>query len=305
MKKIKITIGIPAYNEEANIYHLLRSIMTQKIMEGILEKIIVISDGSEDQTVDQARRIKDKRLIVINNKQRQGAMAVQNEILETTNSDILIMLDADVILNGKNFVDEIITPILKDEKVGIVGAETISLTGSTFLERIIAKSHEFKKNIYKQIKNGDNIYLCHGRARAFSRNLYKNFAWVNEDPEDAFCYLVCIKNNFLFKYSPNAVIKFKSPSSLTDHKKQSDRFRKGKKNLLKYFDKDFVNAQYNIPTEIIIREMFFSILKSPLLTLSYLFIYSYLRFFSKSEAIDFSKWNIAKSSKSLKYNYEK
>lgn len=298
-KKFTITIGIPAYNEEANIYILLRSIISQKISEGILEKIIVISDGSQDQTVDQAKRINDKRLLVINNNKRQGAMVVQNEILKITNSDILIMLDADVILDGNNFVNEIIKPIIKDEKVGLVGADTVSLAGRTFIEMVVARSHEFKRNIYKKIDNGNNIYLCHGRARAFSKKLYKDFEWPSESPEDAFSYLVCIKNNLKFKYSPNAVIKFSSPSSLTDHKKQSDRFRKGKKDLLKFFDKDLVNAEYNIPATIIMREMFLSMVKSPLLMFLYLFIYSYLMLFSKDRDIDHSKIEPSKSSKTL------
>lgn len=297
--KLTITIGIPAYNEEANIYHLLKSIISQKINKGILEKIIVISDGSIDQTVDQARKINDKRLMIINNKKRKGAMIAQNQILKIANSDILIMLNADVILSGKNFVNEIIKPILQDEKIGIVGADTISLAGRTFIERVIVKSHEFKKNIYKQIRNGNNLYLCHGRARAFSKKLYKNFEWANESPEDAFSYLTCIKNDFKFMYSPNAKIKFRSPSSLADHKKQSDRFRKGQKNLLKYFDKDFVITQCNIPKTIIIREIFISIIKSPLLMLSYLGLNFSLILFSENTYIDYSKIEPSESSKTL------
>ena len=295
-----VNIGIPAYDEEANIYYLLKSIISQKVSEGILEKIIVISDGSEDQTLDQARRIKDKRLLIINNKKRQGKMVVQNEILEIANSDILIMLDADTVLNGKNFVDEIIKPFLKDDKVGIVGAETISLTGRTFLERVIARSHEFKKNMYKRINNGNNIYLCHGRARAFLKDFYKSFKWPNESPEDAFSYLACIKNNFKFKYSPSAKIKFRSPSLLTDHRKQSNRFREGRKNLLRHFNEDFVRSEYNIPIILTVREIFWAMIKSPILMSSYLCLYFYLILSSKNETINFSKWDIAQSSKSVR-----
>lgn len=298
-KKISVTIGIPAYNEEANIYYLLKSIIYQKISEGILKKIIVISDGSKDQTVNQAKKIIDNRLLVVDHNKRRGALMVQNEILKIANSDILILLDADVILSNKNFVDEIIKPILKDEKIGIVGANTVSIEGRTFVEKVIVKSHEFKQNIYKQIKNGNNIYLCHGRARAFSKKLYKNFEWPREGPEDAFSYLACIKNNFKFKYSLNARIKFRSPSLVKDHRKQSNRFRKGKKNLLKYFQKDFVQAEYKIPVTIIIKEVSNSIIKSPLFMLSYLFIYFYLLLSSRNETIDYSKWDVATSSKIL------
>ncbi len=297
--KLTITIGIPAYNEETNIYHLLKSIISQKVNNGVLEKIIIISDGSKDQTVNQAKKINDNRLLVVDHKKRQGAMVVQNEILKITNSDILIMLDGDVTLIGKNFVDEIIKPIFKDKTVGIVGADTVSMTGRTFVEKVLARSHEFKKNMYKRIRDGDNIYLCHGRARAFSKDLYKNFVWQNESPEDAFSYLACIKNNFKFKYSSKAKIMFKSPSFLADHKKQSHRFREGKKALLGYFNKNFVSSEYHIPRRVILRETLSSIEKFPLLTFSYLFIYFYLMLFSKDTDIDHSKIDPSESSKNL------
>jgi len=47
---MKITIGIPAYNEEKNIGNLLNDILNQKLEHNILEKILVISDNSTDKT---------------------------------------------------------------------------------------------------------------------------------------------------------------------------------------------------------------------------------------------------------------
>ena len=50
-KKLTVTIGIPAYNEEANVRNLLVSLLAQKETNFKLQEIIVVSDGSTDKTV--------------------------------------------------------------------------------------------------------------------------------------------------------------------------------------------------------------------------------------------------------------
>ena len=50
MKKLTVTIGIPAYNEEKNIGRLLKSLSNQKGDDFTLNEIVVLSDGSTDMT---------------------------------------------------------------------------------------------------------------------------------------------------------------------------------------------------------------------------------------------------------------
>src|SRR5207249_824065 len=105
------------------------------------------------------------------------------------------------------------------------------------IEKIISFSHAFKRDFYERFKNGDNIYLCHGRARAMSKKFYSQMLWHENYPEDSFSYLFCISNNFLFKYCPKAQVIFRSPVTLSEHAKQSARFFHGKKALEKYYPK--------------------------------------------------------------------
>ena len=50
MNKITLSIGIPAYNEQANIRNLLDSIFMQKRDRFEISEVIVLSDASSDQT---------------------------------------------------------------------------------------------------------------------------------------------------------------------------------------------------------------------------------------------------------------
>src|SRR5262245_52847255 len=127
MNKKTLTIGIPAFNEEANIGYLLQRLLTQNIFNATLEKIIVVSDGSSDKTAKIVREIKDKRILLIENPERLGLYATQNKILENTDSDILVMFDADILPKNQYLVANLIAPIIKDNTIGVAGALTESL----------------------------------------------------------------------------------------------------------------------------------------------------------------------------------
>ena len=59
--KPTVTIGIPSYNEAQNIGQLLESLLKQVSNSYILEKIIVCSDGSTDDTEQVVKKLESKR----------------------------------------------------------------------------------------------------------------------------------------------------------------------------------------------------------------------------------------------------
>src|SRR4030065_104507 len=96
MTKFTVTVGIPAYNEEKNITSLLFAINQQSRNNFILDKIILLSDGSTDQTVTKAKQIKDFGLYISENQQRMGKAYSLDKIISQTNSDVLFIFDADI-----------------------------------------------------------------------------------------------------------------------------------------------------------------------------------------------------------------
>ena len=82
MKSLAVTIGIPAYNEEANIAFLLEDILKQRQETFQLKKILVISDGSADATADIARRYESSGVCVKDDGERKGKAMRLNEIFD-------------------------------------------------------------------------------------------------------------------------------------------------------------------------------------------------------------------------------
>jgi glycosyltransferase involved in cell wall biosynthesis len=88
-----VTVLVPAYNEEAGIETTVRSLLasTHPYLE-----VIVIDDGSTDQTADLATWIDDPRVQVIR-QPNPGKAAALNTGLAHAAYDIVVMVDADTV----------------------------------------------------------------------------------------------------------------------------------------------------------------------------------------------------------------
>ena len=112
---LKITIGIPAYNEEKNI----ASIITK--LKKITDSIIVCDDGSSDMTSDISKNL---GAIVITHKKNMGYGVAINSIFQKAkelNSDLLVTFDAD----GQHRVEDIekvVEPIKNNTADLVIGS---------------------------------------------------------------------------------------------------------------------------------------------------------------------------------------
>ncbi|GEM_PF-549301 len=296
---VTVTIGIPAYNEEQNIEQLLREVSDQDVKGIRLDKIIVASDGSTDKTVNKVRSVRSPQIELLVSSRREGKVHVQNKILDKSKSDVLIFLDADVLIDGKTFLKDTVDVFKTNSKIALVSADTVSIKPASFIEKMVDNSHEMKKDSYIKIDSGNNVYMCHGRAIALARPFYQKLKLPGNYPADGFCYLSCLKQGFEFAFSPKTKIIFRSPTTLKDHLKQSTRFFLGRKKLENFFSPRFVQQQYFLPLSILLASTIKFLVKRPLLTTTYLLTYAYVRMLTIDDNRYRSKWKIAETSKKL------
>ena len=107
-----LSIIIPAYNEENKIKDTLENI---KDIEAISE-IIVVDDGSSDNTSKVAKEVKSDKITVITQDRNRGKGYALNNGLKVAmkKADIIGFLDADLGSSSKE-VSKLIDPILNDE----------------------------------------------------------------------------------------------------------------------------------------------------------------------------------------------
>lgn len=296
--KLTVTVGIPAFNEEANIGFLIIELLSQQKTKFRLENIIVSSDGSRDRTVEIVKKIKNPKVLVINNKQRKGQANRQNQIIKKTDSDILVLVNADTSIKDKRFIERIIQPIISDE-ADLTSARVEELFPENFIETVLDMSMKIKKYIFEHYENGNNLYTCHGRARAFSKRFYKKIKFINSIGEDAYSYLFCKQNGFKYKFVKNTEIFYKLPGNFSDHQKQSTRFIQTQEKLAKEFGREFVLENYRLPKTLLMISLIEFSSRKPLLVLAYLLFFGYMKIVALFKSVQ-NIWEISNSSKSLR-----
>jgi len=90
-----VSILIPAYNAERWIAETIRSALGQTWPN---KEIIVVDDGSTDQTVRVAQQFASKSVSIVSQK-NQGAAAARNKAFELCQGDYVQWLDADDLLS--------------------------------------------------------------------------------------------------------------------------------------------------------------------------------------------------------------
>ena len=92
MNEVMVSVVMPAYNSEKYIETAIRSVLVQKVC---LE-LIVIDDGSSDDTVNIINRFKDdERLVVIINSHNMGAAKSRNAGVLKAKGKYIAFLDSD------------------------------------------------------------------------------------------------------------------------------------------------------------------------------------------------------------------
>jgi glycosyltransferase involved in cell wall biosynthesis len=107
----KVTVIIPAFNEEARIETVL---MTMKHVD-IVDEIIVVNDGSTDDTAAVVERCLGVRLI--NKKTNEGKGAALVDGVNGSDGDILVFVDADLVGLEPKHIEDMVRPLLEDSEL--------------------------------------------------------------------------------------------------------------------------------------------------------------------------------------------
>ena len=87
-----VSVIIPAYNTSKYIKKTLESVINQTYSN--LE-IIVIDDGSTDETVEIVKRLDDERIVILKNVVNMGVSATRNRGVKYSNGRYICFLDSD------------------------------------------------------------------------------------------------------------------------------------------------------------------------------------------------------------------
>lgn len=124
---IKISVIVSAYNAEKYIGRCIRSLLDQTahIIPHNRYEIIVINDGSEDQTkfaIELFQKPNDSQITIINNNVNLGLPASLNKGINISRGNYIVRVDADDYVNS-NFLSTLALYLDLNESIGAIACD--------------------------------------------------------------------------------------------------------------------------------------------------------------------------------------
>jgi glycosyltransferase involved in cell wall biosynthesis len=148
---MEVNCIIPAYNEDKTIADVIYAVKEAEIVK----KIVVVSDGSTDDTALIARSMGACVVELENNVGKGGAIKAG---LKMCNSDIVLLLDADLIGLNKRHIYSLLIPVLNDSADMSIGIFSRGRLVTDLAQKIVPQlsgQRAVKKYIVDNIPNID------------------------------------------------------------------------------------------------------------------------------------------------------
>ena len=217
--KIRCSVGLTAYNEEANIGHLLAALTDQHLHEVEIAEIIVVASACTDRTVAIVSdyMAQDERVKLIEQEQREGKTSAINVFLAAAQCDICVIESADTIPH--EYAVEHMVRMFRDPTVGMVGAQKVAVNTPDHIVGLLSHlrlrmEHELCLEIPRL-----------GEMIAF-RKLFDRIP-PDVAMDEAFVEALVIKNGLAVKYAPDAIVYNTGPTTIGDWVRQRRRNHAG------------------------------------------------------------------------------
>lgn len=249
----KVSVIIPAYNEESTIECALNSVLDLDYPKDKLE-VLLVNDGSTDRTKSVVRGFKNVKLI---NQKKSGKAVALNRGLRECQGELFVCLDADSYVE-RNALKKIVH-YFSDEKMGAVICAIKIHKPKKFVEKLQWFEYIMSAYARKLMAKLDVLFMTPGAFSVYRTDVIRNlggFALSNltEDFEMA---LRLHKSKYRIKIDTDSVSYTAAPNTLPSLFKQRLRWYRGFiNNTIKYkemlFNKNYgMLGTFQLPVSIL------------------------------------------------------
>jgi biofilm PGA synthesis N-glycosyltransferase PgaC len=251
----KVSILVPAYNEEKTIAKTLKSLLRLNYPKNLLE-IIAINDGSTDNTLKIMKKFEKYGVKVID-KPNGGKASALNAGLKVAKGDIIVCMDADSIVS-KNALKYTIG-YFNDHKVGAVASSLKVYKPKTFWQKMQFVEYIYNIFLRKILALMDSVFVVPGPFGLYRRSVLEKVGGWEEGnlTEDMELTMKIQKAGYKVETSLNSIVYTKTPDTFKRLIRQRIRWYRGflinaRKYKEMFFNPNFGNlGVYILPLYII------------------------------------------------------
>lgn len=293
---IRSSVGIMAYNEEANVGRTVRAILEQQGPSVRINEVIVVASGCTDNTVSIVDEIarRDPRVRLLTQEKREGKASAINLFLKEAVSPILVLIGADVIPEA-SALEHLCSPF-KDPTTGMVGGRPVPVNDpATFMGHAVHLLwclHDHLARVNQKL----------GEVIAF-RNVISSIP--TESPVDELSIqTLMLQRGYRLVYEPACVVHNKGPLTVGDFLKQRRRIYAGHLQVrnLQHYEASTMKVGSVISQLSACRELALSSPKRRIWTLGTIALEGYARmlgYYDYRRKREHQIWQIADSTKNL------
>ena len=208
-----VSILIPAYNAEEWIAETIQSAVAQTWPS---KEIIVVDDGSNDHTLEVARRFASKEVAVVATE-NQGAASARNHAFRLSQGDYIQWLDADGLLAEDKVERQLRTLEEGDNNRILLSSAWASFTYRTSRARLLPTSlwHDLSPVEWLLRKMKDNLHMQTATWLTTRELAQKAGAWDTrlfvDDDGEYFCRVILASK--AIRFVPEAKVFYRNTTS--------------------------------------------------------------------------------------------
>ena len=222
----KVSVIIPAYNEEKTIELTLDSILKSDYPKNKLD-ILVIDDGSIDKTYEKALKYQKEGVRVFKQETNGGKGRALNSGIEKAKGDFVFTMDADTIVDKKSL--KAMTRYFKNPKVMSVTPAMVTRETKTIIQRI--QSVEYLTGLFlrKTFAALNAIHITPGAFSAYRKSFFEEHGGYDEGnlTEDLEVALRIQHHKYIIENAPEAPAYTIPPKDFMSLLKQRRRWYAG------------------------------------------------------------------------------
>ena len=261
----KISVIIPAYNEEKVITHTINALIETKYPD---KEIIFVDDGSTDKTLEIVNQFKGK--ITILHKENGGKATALNYGIACSNGEIIVIVDADTII-GRNALTDIIKGFEVHDKVVAVAGNVKVRNRTNWITKCQALEYITGIQIVRRAFDVfGSITIVPGALGAFKKSMVEECGSYGKDTivEDYDQTIKLLKAGLTTSGSTKATAYTEAPNTLKDFVQQRKRWFRGNIQVFKRHSDALTNPRFGYLQKLSLPYLFLGMVITPIIGLT-------------------------------------